>query len=207
MKKTIAHIILLLIGIYFCNVNAQNYTEFEKELIKHHGIQDTLFGDDLWIYDKSINKIKKVEPSIYSKFGIETYLVDMTWYLGYHIEEVNCVFTFDPKIKKLEFIGELWCNGFKEDFFCNLIDYPLPNDKAVKKFVADFEQLLQLNNPKVKLEKIYLETGRTVFYQTDYIEPREIRKLWRIIVLNHPNGKLSSINVINPSSKTDAVIE
>jgi hypothetical protein len=116
-------------------------------------------------------------------------------------------FTFNAETKELEFVGEIWCNGFKASFYDNLIGYSLPNKKTIKKFVADFEKLVQVNNSEVKFENIYFETDRTTFYQTDYMIPKKKRQLWRIVVLNHPKGTLSSINIINPKSKLGFLIK
>lgn len=197
LKKEIY--LVLIAGISFWNLFSQNNIEFEKQLIKYHGAKDTLVGDNLWIYDNIYVKIKKVNLDIFKNSDIETYLVPMTWFLGYHTDEVNCLFTFDTKSKKINFVGELWCNGLKEDFFKVFIGYPMKNKNEVIKFVKDFEKLIQTNNPEVKFEHIYYDTTRTIFYQTDYSIPKERREVSSIIVFNYPKGKLISINRISPN--------
>ena len=170
-------------------------------------MKDTLRGDNLWIYDKEYHKINKTELAIFQNSKVETYLVDMTWYLGYHMDEIKCLFTFEPETKELKFVGDITCNGFKPEFYNQLIGYSLPNEKSVKKFVTDFEDLIKINNPGAKFENAYYEDGRTVFYQTNDNNTDGKRKIWRIIVLNHHKGKLHSMNIINPSAKTEKIIE
>ena len=165
LKKNIAHILILVIGLAFSNLYGQNYAEFETELIKHHGMKDTLRGDNLWIYDKEFHKIKKTELTIFENSKVDTYLVEMTWYLGYHVDEINCLFTFEPETKELKFVGDITANGFKPEFYDQLIGYSLPNEKSVKKFITDFEELIKINNPGVKFENAYYEDGRTVFFR------------------------------------------
>jgi len=196
----VINIIFILIGFVFSTSYSQNQTEFETELIKYHGLKDTLPRDNFWIYDKENNEIKKIKLDIYKNTSLQTYLVEMTWYLGYHSDDVNCIFTFDMNTKEIEFVGELWCNGFKESFYDNLLGYKITNKTDAKKFVLNFEKLLQANNPKVKFENMYYEENRTVFLQTNYDIASEKRLLWRIVVLNHPKGRLSGIQPINPKN-------
>ncbi|WMI68197.1 hypothetical protein [Mangrovimonas sp. YM274] len=206
MKKNIVYILFIFLSFSFDSVFAQNITDFETELIKYHGTKDSLVGDDLWIYDKSFNQIKKVDLAIFKEKKYETYLVDLTWYLGYHIDLVNCLFLYNKESKEIVFTGELWCNGFKKDFYKSLIGNTISDKSTARKFVSDFEKLVQINNPKVKFENVYFENGTTYFFQTNYSIPKKTRLLERIIILNHPKGKLTGINIINPKRQTDLEI-
>jgi len=176
----------------------QNHSDFETELIKYHGTKDTLVVvDELWIYDKTFNKIKEVKLEIFKEPNVKTYLVDMVWYLGYHVNDVQCLFKFNTETKEIEFTGELWSNGFKTRFFKEFIGYPLSDKNAVNKFIAEFEKLLQANNPNIKFSNIYKEKKQTVIYMTQLTESNDDSKLLNIIVLHHPKPWLYKIVVFN----------
>jgi hypothetical protein len=204
MKKLL-YIFLLLFLFNFTNTFSQVSQEFKEKLTAFHGIQNQKNADDIWIYDDSHHKIEKVNSKIYSNLGIETYLVEMTWKLGYHRDEVNCLFSFNPSTNEIKFMPELWCKGYSKEFLVDIIGYDIQNQK---KFVKDFEDLLQLNNPKLKLEKVYYDKRQTTMYQSRYLETKKLRDIWRIIVLQHSkNGKLIQINVLRPDGKKALIIK
>lgn len=205
MRKTLLHIIYIIIFTNSIIGIAQNYAEFETELIKNHGIKDTLVGDDLWIYDKNFNEIKEVNLEIFPEPSLKTYLVDMTWHLGYHVNDVKCIFTFNTNTKEIKFIGELWCNGFKEGFFEQFIYTPLENESDIDKFVVNLESLLKLNNPDISFENIYKENDETVIYMTHLDKPANERKLRNIIVLHHPKPRLYKIVILNTMGRASVI--
>jgi len=203
LKKEIYLVLLAVIS--FWNLFSQNNSEFEEQLIKYHGTKDTLVGKDLWIYNTVFAKVKKVDLDIFKNSKIETYLVPMTRYLGKNIDEVSCLFTFDPKNNEINFMGEFWCEGFNEEFFKALIGYPLKNRRAVKKFVKDFKKMLETNNPEIRFGHISYDTSRTTLYLTDFNISKEEREIIRILVINYPDGKLTSINSIRPDKSKKVI--
>ena len=208
MKNTIITALLILLGVLSFTANGQNYLEFKTELIKKHSPSYVLYtGEGTCVFQKLHSKIEKIELDIFPDKDIELYSVNMTCYLGYHVDEVNGLFSFDTFTKEIVFANELWYEGLLQEFYCNLLYSELQNENAIKKFVADFEKLLRVNNPNVRFENIYYEEYSTTFYQTNLNKGKQIRELERIIVLRHPNKRLLKIGLVDPDCESSYILE
>lgn len=196
----------LVILIFGFSSNSQTIDEFESVLMEKYPNKETISEED-WVYYKDENSIAEIDLEIYSDKKFKTYLVKMYTMVCFNFEEIDCVFTFDKENNEIEFVPEIWYSGLKNEFYNNLIGYELKNKKQINNFIHDFEELLKINNPDLRIENIYYEEGRTIFFLTHLLPNRDESSIRNILVLYHHKGKLYKINVLNPANNHFYTIE
>ncbi|MBQ4805824.1 hypothetical protein J8L88_23405, partial [Aquimarina sp. MMG015] len=177
LKKHLKKILILLIGIQYC-VFGQEFSQLKSELnIKFPN--DSIVGDNVWAFYEEMANIKEIDKSIVKKYlnGSNIYQVTLTNYLGYHIEDADCLVIFNNKTSELELIPPIWFDLSMDDFFSKFFGKQFESKSELKKFIFQIQELMLTGSVLKSFENNKFESNKISF---DLIETRRSKKkVWR----------------------------
>ncbi|WP_046758909.1 hypothetical protein [Kordia jejudonensis] len=173
MKK----ILILLIGIQYCAFG-QDFSKLKSELNTKFP-NDSIVGDNVWAFYEEIANIKEIDKSIIKKYlnGSNIYQVTLTNYLGYHIEDADCLVIFNNKTSELELIPPIWFDRSMNDFFSKFFGKKFESKSELQKFISQMQDLMLTGSVRKNFENTKFESNKISF---DLIETRKSKKkVWR----------------------------
>jgi hypothetical protein len=142
MKKLL---ILLLFG-FIHSVYAQKYTGLEKVLQKELSTSST--KDGRWVFyakRASIEKLDKVQIKKYFP-EYDVFKMELTNYLGYHVNQANCIVLYDSLKSAIIKVDPLWYGGISDTLIKLCINKKFDNKDSLLNFMKAIHELMVIDS-------------------------------------------------------------
>ena len=214
------HLILILfIGIAGL-VQAQNNSKLDKSLTKK--LPQDSQKDGRWVYYSENANIQPIEkPLVKARIpNYNFYQVNLTNYLGYHVNEAECLILFNPKKSKIILVAPLWFSGVDANYVKLIIGEGFDNKDSLLNFLNEFHELMGVGSgykfiltsykdDLITYDMVYLKGDSyttsspgiqsTVSYSEDGV--------WRKIQIKISDLKIKSYTSINPKMGEGYIIK
>lgn len=110
-------IALLTVFTHFSTF-AQDYPKLENTLSKNFPNDSVIVTDGRWVFNSETSKNVKIQKPLVNKYisDFDLFEVMLTNYLGYHIENSNCLILFNRTLNKAQLVQPLWFSGISPEF-------------------------------------------------------------------------------------------
>jgi hypothetical protein len=104
--------------------------------------------DGRWVYYKDRANLKKLNEPLLEKvaFGSSFYQVDLTNYLGYHVNEATCIVVFDSAKGKMTLAEPLWYGGVNEALVKIFIRHRFEGKDSLVNFLNVLHNLMEIGS-------------------------------------------------------------
>lgn len=178
--------------------------------------------DGRWVFYKDIGNIEKLnKPEIKAVISnSDFYKVTLTNFLGYHINQGDCVIVFDSIKSKVTFAEPIWYGGISEPLVKLFIGHKFNNKDSLLNFLTELNELMQIDSGYKFRQTSYSDslitfdlgyfkgdsyttggngTSSTVNYNEDGV--------WRKIKVDVKNFAIIRYTSINPKMDDKEIIE
>ncbi len=207
--------ILLILFIGLCHYTfGQTFSELERVMAKEFSKNST--EDGRWVFYADKANIEKIEKPILKEHypSYNFFKITMTNYLGYHINQGNCIILFDSSNSKVTLVEPLWYNGVSESLIKLFINNQFDNQESLLATLKEIHELMVVgsgykfiktgvSDSIITYDLVYFKgdsytTGgngisTTVNYNKDGV--------WRQIEVEMQNLKIKKYIVINPAAR------
>jgi hypothetical protein len=116
--------------------------------------------DGRWVYYKEYGNIQKIEKSIIGKLlpGYTIYKVNLTNYLGWHINQGTCLFLLDSINSKFTFVEPLWYGGINKSLIKLFVGKDFRSKDSLVNFFTELHDLMQIGSSYKFKETYYSDT-------------------------------------------------
>ncbi len=196
-------VILIFIGFTQESIS-QEFVELKKVMKRE--LPDDLNLDGRWVYEEEINEIQKIETDIEKYLtDFEFYKVRLVNYLGWHINDTNCLVLFNKSDSSIILIEPLWYGGVSKELIGMFIDYKFQTKEELKKFVFSLQDLLLIGSKQNKdFRNTVIGENKITF---DLYETNRKERIWRKIEIGIDNYTLKYLDSTNPVTKETTKIE
>jgi hypothetical protein len=196
------------------NLYGQTYPTLSSVLKKELPRSSTT--DGRWVYYPDKANIEKIEKPLVKAVipNYDFYKVNLTNYLGYHVNEGTCVILFDSLKSKITLVQPMWYAGISEPLIRLVLQKPFDNNDKLLSFLNELHELMEVGsaykfvntsstNDSIKYDLVYFNgdsyttggngTNSTVHYTSDGV--------WRHIEIKIQDFKIVEYTSINPALK------
>jgi hypothetical protein len=119
--------------------------------------------DGRWVYYKDIAKIQKIEKTTIGKIlpDYNIYSVNLTNYLGWHINQGTCLVFVDSIHGKITYAKPLWYGGVSEPLIKLFIGKSLNDKDTLLSFLTELNELMQIGSSYKFRQTSYSDTLAT----------------------------------------------
>lgn len=141
--KSLAVIFLLVL---FNNVYGQTYPALEKVLMKE--LSETSQADGRWVfYPGKANIEKIIKPAVKAKIpSYEFFQMNLTNYLGWHVNEGTCLILFDSLTSKILLVEPLWYQEPSQGFINLFKGKRFNNKDSLLNFLKELHELMEVGS-------------------------------------------------------------
>lgn len=196
-------VILIFIGFAQESIS-QEFVELKKVMKRE--LPDDSNLDGRWVYEEEISEIEKIETDIEKYLtDFEFYKVRLVNYLGWHINDTDCLVLFNKSDSSIILIEPLWYGGVSKKLIGMFIDYKFQTEEELQKFVFSLQDLLLIGSKQNKdFRNTVIGENKITF---DLYETNRKERIWRKIEIGIDNYTLKYLNSINPVTKKATTIE
>jgi hypothetical protein len=104
--------------------------------------------DGRWVYYNKRANLQRIEKPQIAKVlpNYTFYSVNLTNYLGWHVNQGTCVVLFDSLNSKFAFAEPLWYGGVSESLVKMFIGYKFNSKDTLLSFLAELNELMQVGS-------------------------------------------------------------
>ncbi|WP_447113613.1 hypothetical protein [Psychroserpens sp. BH13MA-6] len=191
-----------LIGIQFIAIG-QNFVELKAELIERFP-NDSIEGDNVWAFFEETANIKKIIKPTVKKYlnEFDLYQATLTNFLGYHIEDAECLIIYNPKTSELEMYPPIWFDNSMEKFFTKFYDTEFESKAEMKKFISQIQEIMLIGSLRKSFENTEFDSEKITF---NLMETRNSKKkVWKKMEIKTNGNRIIEFMSDNPANrKTD----
>lgn len=178
--------------------------------------------DGRWVYYKDNGNIQIIEKRIIGKIlpDYSIYRVNLTNYLGWHVNQGTCLIFFDSIHSKMVYAEPLWYGGVSESMIKLFIDKTLHQKDSLLSFLTELNDLMEIgsiykfrltsySDTLVKLDLGYFKGdsyttgGNGISSTINYNE----EGVWRKILIELKDFSIKRYTAINPKTGDKEIIE
>ena len=133
----------ILNPLKYINPNTKNLDEFLT--LNFSEYSET---DGRWVYYKERAKLQKIEQPEVSKIipAYNFYKVNLTNYLGWHVNQGTCLLLLDSVKFKMTFAAPLWYGGISEPLVKLFIGRKFDNKESLLSFLKGLHELMEVGS-------------------------------------------------------------
>jgi hypothetical protein len=191
MKKLI-FIFLVLTNLIF----AQKDSKFEKLLLENFPTSSTM--DGRWVYYPETGNIQEVyKPAIKEKIPeFQFYKIHLTNFLGYHIDDSDCLILYNSKESKIILVEPIWYSDLSENFLKLFINNEFKNSDEIKVFVQQLQELIMIGST-ILIDDFIIDNQKINFNLVNSNTKKE-KDIWRNIEIGIKNNTIEYFESTNP---------
>ncbi len=157
MQRIKIFIAILLSGL-FVHVSAQKFTALEKVLAKE--FSENSNTDGRWVFYSERADIEKIiKPLVGLQIPNYTfYKIQLTNYLGYHINEATCLILYDSLKAKVLLVEPLWYGGVSERFVRLFVGKTFNSKDSLMSFLTELNELMEVGSGFKFVTPIYTDS-------------------------------------------------
>ena len=178
---------------------SQKFPKLESKLLIN--LSADSIKDGRWVFDSSsIAGIEKIIKPNVSKVipNYAFYKVRLTNYLGYHINQSNCLILFDEDKSKILLVQPMWYSDISSDFLRLFIGIKFNDSKSLMSFLPELRELMVIGSSSKFDDLIYTDT-KVTFNEIDMV--RGQKQIFRNLEIVIDNNMIISFKCTNPVTK------
>lgn len=153
MRFLITILVILLFQIGF----GQTHPELDKVLKRN--LPEKSEKDGRWVYYSEKANIERLfKPEIKAALpNYSFYKLALTNYLGYHVNEADCVVLYDSVKSKIVLVGPLWYSGVSEPLIKLCLNRSFTSSEKLINFLTELNSLMEIGSPYKFIYKSFSE--------------------------------------------------
>lgn len=162
--------------------------------------------DGRWVYYREKANIQKLEKPLVSKVIPEYtfYKINLTNYLGYHINSSNNLILFDSTKSKVVHAVPMWYGDISGDLLSLFIGKTFSDSTSLLKFTTELQSLMNAGSTG-GFENTKYNEDRVTFDLT--YQGANRKEVWRHIEMFIVDNTIKSFRSTNPQMKTSVTVE
>ena len=139
-------IILFLFFFLLQNLYGQKYLSMDAVLKKEFPENST--KDGRWVYYPEKANIEKIEYPLIKDLlpNFEFYKMTLTNYLGYHVNEGDCVVLFDSLKSKIILVQPIWYSGISESLIKLFLNKQFESKEKLLSILDELNKILEIGS-------------------------------------------------------------
>jgi len=185
-----------LIGTQFNSIG-QNFAELEANLIDKFP-NDSIVGDNVWAFFKETANIQKIKKPIVKKYldNYEFYNGTLTNFMGYHIEETECLIIYDSITSHMKLFPPIWFDSSMENFFNKFSNTEFESKSELKNFISQIQEIMLIGSSRKSFENTQFYPQKITF---DLMETRDSKKkIWRKMIVKIMGNRILKLKSKKP---------